>query len=185
MARGWTSPLHRTAAWRTWQTVHGPDWSLAALHTPGHLGGHLCLALGATLFSGDHVMGWSTTIVSPPDGDMAAYMASLDRLAGGSWTRFLPGHGESVDPGRAVAGLLAHRRARERRSWKRLTPDRPDPRPDRPDLPRHPGTSCPRPSATSWPISLIWRPETLSLPGHRCTRTPNSPCDDSGRFSRD
>lgn len=103
------------------QTVHGPDWSLAALHTPGHLGGHISLALGATLFSGDHVMGWSTTIVSPPDGDMAAYMASLDRLAGGSWTRFLPGHGESVDrPAVRVAGLLAHRRARERQILEAL-----------------------------------------------------------------
>jgi glyoxylase-like metal-dependent hydrolase (beta-lactamase superfamily II) len=51
-------------------TISGPDWSLSALHTPGHLGGHLCLALGDTLFSGDHVMGWATSIVSPPDGDM-------------------------------------------------------------------------------------------------------------------
>jgi glyoxylase-like metal-dependent hydrolase (beta-lactamase superfamily II) len=62
-------------------TISGPDWSLSALHTPGHLGGHICLALGDTLFSGDHVMGWATSIVSPPDGDMGAYMASLHRLA--------------------------------------------------------------------------------------------------------
>jgi glyoxylase-like metal-dependent hydrolase (beta-lactamase superfamily II) len=95
-------------------TISGPDWSLTALHTPGHLGGHLCLALGGTLFSGDHVMGWSTTIVSPPDGDMAAYMASLDRLSAQAWTRFLPGHGDAVtDPAARLAELVAHRRGRE------------------------------------------------------------------------
>lgn len=95
-------------------TVHGPDWTLSALHTPGHLGGHLCLALGRTLFSGDHVMGWSTSIVSPPDGDMGAYMASLDRLRGQRWTRFLPGHGDAVDtPADRIEALVAHRRQRE------------------------------------------------------------------------
>jgi glyoxylase-like metal-dependent hydrolase (beta-lactamase superfamily II) len=95
-------------------TLTGPDYSLTALHTPGHLGGHLCLAMGATLFSGDHVMGWSTTIVSPPDGDMAAYMASLDRLALSQWQRFLPGHGDPVErPAARLAELIAHRRQRE------------------------------------------------------------------------
>lgn len=95
-------------------TLSGPDWTLSALHTPGHLGGHLCLALGETLFSGDHVMGWSTTIVSPPDGDMAAYMSSLERLARPNWRRFLPGHGEAIDlPDVRVRDLLAHRRQRE------------------------------------------------------------------------
>ena len=96
------------------ETVAGPDWGLTALHTPGHLGSHLCLAQGGTLFSGDHVMGWSTTIVSPPDGDMAAYMASLDRLAGQEWVRFLPGHGEPVTrPAERLAELVVHRRTRE------------------------------------------------------------------------
>lgn len=95
-------------------TLSGPDYSLTALHTPGHLGGHLCLAMGRTLFSGDHVMGWSTTIVSPPDGDMAAYMASLDRLAQGRWQRFLPGHGDPVEtPDVRLGELIAHRRQRE------------------------------------------------------------------------
>ncbi|MBA3911913.1 MAG: MBL fold metallo-hydrolase [Rhodobacter sp.] len=94
--------------------VTGPDWELAALHTPGHLGGHLCLALGDTLFSGDHVMGWSTTLISPPDGDMAAYMASLRRLQSGPWQRFLPGHGDPVeDPAARMAELVAHRLGRE------------------------------------------------------------------------
>lgn len=92
----------------------GPDWELLALHTPGHLGGHLCLALGQTLFSGDHVMGWSTSIVAPPDGDMADYMASLARLMEREWRSFLPGHGPAVtDPAARMAELVAHRRARE------------------------------------------------------------------------
>lgn len=104
-------PDHRLA---DGQRLDGPDWSLAALHTPGHLGGHLCLALGDILFSGDHVMGWSTTIVSPPDGDMAEYMASLDRLSAGRWRSFLPGHGDPVtDPAARLAELAAHRRQRE------------------------------------------------------------------------
>lgn len=88
---------------------------LRVLHTPGHLGSHLCLALGDMLFSGDHVMGWSSSIVSPPDGDMADYMASLHRLAGQCWTRLLPGHGDPVeDPARRIADLIAHRQDRER-----------------------------------------------------------------------
>jgi glyoxylase-like metal-dependent hydrolase (beta-lactamase superfamily II) len=95
-------------------SLSGPDWSLTALHTPGHLGGHLCLAMGEVLFSGDHVMGWSTSIVSPPDGDMAAYMASLERLTTRTWRRFLPGHGEPVEtPDARLAELIAHRRQRE------------------------------------------------------------------------
>jgi glyoxylase-like metal-dependent hydrolase (beta-lactamase superfamily II) len=96
------------------ETLTGPDWTLRAIHTPGHLGGHLCLALGETLFSGDLVMGWSTSIVSPPDGDMGAYMASLHRLAEVRWRRFLPGHGAEVaEPDRRVAELIAHRQGRE------------------------------------------------------------------------
>ena len=96
------------------ETLSGPDWSLTALHTPGHLGGHLCLALGATLFSGDHVMGWSSSIVSPPDGDMGDYMASLHRLAATAWRRLLPGHGAPVEaPAERIAALIAHRQDRE------------------------------------------------------------------------
>jgi hydroxyacylglutathione hydrolase len=103
-------------------TLTGPDWSLTAVHTPGHLGGHLCLALGDTLFSGDHVMGWSTSIVSPPDGDMGAYMASLHRLAARNWQRFLPGHGEPVDdPAGRMAYLIAHRHQREAQILGALT----------------------------------------------------------------
>jgi glyoxylase-like metal-dependent hydrolase (beta-lactamase superfamily II) len=95
-------------------TVSGPDWMLSAIHTPGHLGGHLCLALGPILFSGDHVMGWSTSLISPPDGDMGAYMNSLDRLLSGGWHRLLPGHGEPVDdPASRIRDLIRHRRTRE------------------------------------------------------------------------
>ena len=91
-----------------------PDGTLTVLHTPGHLGGHICLALGDLLFSGDHVMGWATSIVSPPEGDMADYMASLHRLAGQAWSRLLPGHGKPVDtPAARIAELIAHRRQRE------------------------------------------------------------------------
>lgn len=88
--------------------------SLRALHTPGHLGGHHCFALGDVLFSGDHVMGWSTSVVTPPEGDMGAYRAALHRLSQGRWSRFLPGHGpEIADPAARLAELIAHRAARE------------------------------------------------------------------------
>ncbi len=96
------------------ETVDGPGWALTALHTPGHLGGHLCLTLGDQLFSGDHVMGWAPSLVSPPDGDMGDYMASLQRLAAGRWRRFLPGHGDPVDdPAHRLTTLIAHREGRE------------------------------------------------------------------------
>jgi glyoxylase-like metal-dependent hydrolase (beta-lactamase superfamily II) len=96
--------------------VEGPGWRLAAVHTPGHASDHLCFALEGegVLFSGDHVMGWATSMVSPPDGDMAAYMASLARLLGREEGLYLPGHGPAITAPRAhVAALLAHRRARE------------------------------------------------------------------------
>jgi glyoxylase-like metal-dependent hydrolase (beta-lactamase superfamily II) len=99
---------------RDGDTLPCTDRPLTVLHTPGHLGGHICLALGDQLFSGDHVMGWATSIVSPPEGDMSDYMASLDRLALGSWSRLLPGHGDPVtDPARRITELIAHRRGRE------------------------------------------------------------------------
>jgi hydroxyacylglutathione hydrolase len=94
--------------------VTGLDWTLRVIHTPGHLGGHVCLAAGRTLISGDHVMGWSTSVVSPPEGDMGDYMASLDRLGQELWDLALPGHGEPVtDPMARIAELAAHRRMRE------------------------------------------------------------------------
>jgi hydroxyacylglutathione hydrolase len=94
--------------------LSGPDWELRTIHSPGHLGGHICLAQGRTLFSGDHVMGWATSIVSPPEGDMGDYMASLDRLGQEDWALALPGHGEPVgDPQARITELATHRRLRE------------------------------------------------------------------------
>lgn len=96
------------------QELRFGDLQLTALHTPGHLGGHFCFALGDVLFSGDHVMGWSTSVVFPPEGDMAAYRASLARLAQRTWARMLPGHGaEITDPGARLTELLTHRARRE------------------------------------------------------------------------
>lgn len=95
------------------ERVDGPGWSLTAIHTPGHFGNHLCLQSGDQVFSGDHVMGWSTSIVAPPDGDMGAYMRSLDRLGQAAAARLWPGHGAAVeDPAARIADLVAHRRAR-------------------------------------------------------------------------
>ncbi len=97
-------------------TIAGDGWTLAAVATPGHTSNHLAFALPETgaLFSGDHVMGWSTTIVSPPDGDMAAYMASLEKLMRRDDRVYYPGHGEANDkPQRLVRGMLGHRKQRE------------------------------------------------------------------------
>lgn len=96
------------------QTICIAGLEIGVLHTPGHMGGHLCFALGHVLFSGDHVMGWSTSLIAPPDGDMAAYMASLSGLSARAWTQFLPGHGEAIrDPAARLDEILTHRRARE------------------------------------------------------------------------
>jgi len=96
------------------QTLDLAGLQIKVLHTPGHMGGHLCFGLGDVLFSGDHVMGWSTSLISPPDGDMAVYMAQLKRLTRHHWGQFLPGHGEVItEPAARLAHLIAHRRARE------------------------------------------------------------------------
>lgn len=86
---------------------------IVALHTPGHFGNHLSFRLGDAVFSGDLVMGWSSTLISPPDGDLADYFASLALLAGQGARVFYPGHGEPVaDPQARLAELAAHRQAR-------------------------------------------------------------------------
>jgi len=98
------------------ETLAGDGWTLEAIATPGHTSNHLAFALPETraLFSGDHVMGWSTTVVSPPDGEMAAYMASLEKLMGRNDRIYYPGHGNAVEsPQRLVRGLLGHRKQRE------------------------------------------------------------------------
>ncbi|SHJ26974.1 MBL fold metallo-hydrolase [Wenxinia saemankumensis] len=95
-------------------TVSGADWALRALHTPGHMGNHLCFLSGRAAFTGDLVMGWASTLISPPDGDLGAFLASCARLAATGARLFLPGHGAPVEDGPArIADLIAHRRARE------------------------------------------------------------------------
>ncbi len=90
---------------------------LTAVATPGHTSNHLCFADEASraLFTGDHVMGWSTTVVVPPDGDMAAYMASLDKLQQRDDRIYYPAHGPPVNnPRQHVRGFIGHRKQRER-----------------------------------------------------------------------
>lgn len=99
------------------QQVAGEGWTLTAVATPGHTSNHLCFALeeSGALFTGDHVMGWSTTVVAPPDGNMAAYMASLDKLMQRERDRvYYPAHGAPIErPQRFVRGLAGHRKQRE------------------------------------------------------------------------
>jgi glyoxylase-like metal-dependent hydrolase (beta-lactamase superfamily II) len=92
---------------------------LTAVTTPGHTSNHLCFAYGDALFTGDHVMGWSTTVVFPPDGDMAAYMASLDKLRKRDDRIYFPAHGPPVtNPKQYVRHLAGHRMQRERQILK-------------------------------------------------------------------
>jgi len=87
---------------------------LEVLHTPGHFPGHLSFALGDAVFSGDHVLGWASTFISPPDGDVAAFMATSRRLRDRGARVFYPGHGAPVrDPEGTLDWLVAHRRERE------------------------------------------------------------------------
>ncbi|GAO54320.1 metallo-beta-lactamase family protein [Novosphingobium sp. MD-1] len=99
------------------ETLSGAGWTLQAVATPGHTSNHLCYALreSGALFTGDHVMGWSTSVVSPPDGDMAAYMASLQKLHDREDRVYYPAHGPAIpNPRQFVRGMLGHRRQRER-----------------------------------------------------------------------
>jgi len=96
--------------------IAGGKWRFEAVHTPGHTSNHLCFALpdAGILFSGDHVMGWSTSVIAPPDGDMAAYMASLDKLLDRRDSVYWPTHGPAItEPHRHVRAFIAHRRERE------------------------------------------------------------------------
>jgi glyoxylase-like metal-dependent hydrolase (beta-lactamase superfamily II) len=105
--------------------IEGAEWRLTALFTPGHCGNHLCFALEGTgiLFSADHVMSWSTSVVSPPDGDMRAYMTSLAALRAreGVDRLYLPGHGPKLpDPMPFLDALAQHRAKREARILQAL-----------------------------------------------------------------
>lgn len=93
--------------------VETPDWSLRAIHTPGHAANHLSFAFEDLLFCGDIVLGWSTTLISPPDGDLGDYFRSLDRIGALGASRLLPAHGAAIDaPAPRLAELAAHRRER-------------------------------------------------------------------------
>ncbi|SEN61346.1 MBL fold metallo-hydrolase [Palleronia pelagia] len=104
-------------------TVRGEGWTIRALWTPGHLSNHLSFAWDDTLFTGDLVMGWASSLVSPPDGDMTQFMASVARLAETHWARFHPGHGDPVDaPAKRLDWLIAHRKGRETQILDALGP---------------------------------------------------------------
>ena len=108
---------------RDGEVVESDGWALRAVFTPGHTANHVAFALEGSgiLFSADHVMAWSTSIVAPPDGAMADYMASLDRLIGRDDRLYLPGHGGPVrQPAAFLRGLKVHRRMRERAILERL-----------------------------------------------------------------
>ena len=101
---------------RDGDSIAGKGWRFEAVHTPGHTSNHLCFALpeSGVLFSGDHVMGWSTSVIAPPDGDMSAYMASLDKLLGRRDAVYWPTHGPAIpEPQDHVRAFIAHRRERE------------------------------------------------------------------------
>jgi glyoxylase-like metal-dependent hydrolase (beta-lactamase superfamily II) len=103
--------------------IEGRNWSLEAIHTPGHMSNHLCFALAEekALFAGDHVMAWSTSVVAPPDGNMGQYMASLRLLLGRDDHIYWPAHGPARrDPLPLVRAYLAHRNMREQAIMQRL-----------------------------------------------------------------
>ncbi|MGZ9100070.1 MAG: MBL fold metallo-hydrolase [Brevundimonas sp.] len=105
------------------ERLAGDGWTLEALATPGHASNHMAFVLGEenALFSGDHVMGWSTTVVAPPDGDMAAYMASLDAVIARDFTTIWPTHGAPITaPAAFLAAYRAHRLDREAQVLARL-----------------------------------------------------------------
>ena len=104
--------------------IRGGDWTLECVATPGHMANHVCYALQEekTLFTGDHVMGWSTSIIAPPDGNMQDYMNSLDRLLTRDDELYWPTHGPRIpNPKEFVDGYIQHRRNREQQVLDRLS----------------------------------------------------------------
>jgi len=96
------------------EIINGDGWALEVIHTPGHLGNHIALGWGTACFTADHVMGWASSLVSPPDGDLSDFMASCARLRARDWSVFHPGHGAPIDdPAGRLDWLVGHRRARE------------------------------------------------------------------------
>lgn len=96
------------------ETITTADWQLTVRHTPGHLGNHICLQWEDSCFTGDHVMGWASSLVSPPDGDLSDFMSSCRRLNTTKWRTFYPGHGDLISlPNKRLDWLLDHRLSRE------------------------------------------------------------------------
>ena len=105
------------------QVIKGRGWSFECVHTPGHTSNHICYQYRETrsLFSGDHVMGWSTTIVAPPDGDMTQYLASLRLLLARDDAVYWPTHGPCIDPPKPyVSSLIEHRLTRQTQILERV-----------------------------------------------------------------
>ena len=103
------------------ETIHVDGHAFTAVATPGHTSNHVCFAYRGAVFTGDHVMGWSTTVVVPPDGDMSDYMASLGKLRQRDDRVYYPAHGPAVTkPQQLVRGMIGHRMQRERQILKRL-----------------------------------------------------------------
>jgi len=94
--------------------INGSDWQLEVIHTPGHIGNHICLAWKDICFTADHVMAWASSLVSPPDGDLTDFMNSCAKLEEHDWRIFYPGHGGPVsNPAERLAWLIEHRLKRE------------------------------------------------------------------------
>jgi glyoxylase-like metal-dependent hydrolase (beta-lactamase superfamily II) len=105
------------------ETISGDGWTIEAVATPGHTSNHLCLSVkeSGAIFTGDHVMAWSTSVIVPPDGDMADYMASLQKLYEREDKVYYPAHGKKVTNTRQlVRGMMGHRKQRERQILKLL-----------------------------------------------------------------
>jgi glyoxylase-like metal-dependent hydrolase (beta-lactamase superfamily II) len=103
--------------------IAGHGWTFEAIATPGHTSNHICYALAEenACFTGDHIMGWSTTVVSPPDGDMADYLASLDVIQQRGFATLWPTHGPPItSPGPFIDAYRAHRMDRERQILQQL-----------------------------------------------------------------
>jgi glyoxylase-like metal-dependent hydrolase (beta-lactamase superfamily II) len=104
-------------------TIAGPGWTFEAIPTPGHTSNHICYALAEenACFTGDHIMGWSTTVVTPPDGNMGAYIASLDAIQARGFARLWPTHGPPItEVGPFIDAYRAHRMDRERQILEHL-----------------------------------------------------------------
>lgn len=96
------------------EVIKVEDRALKVIHTPGHMGNHISLAMEDACFTGDHIMGWASSLVSPPDGDLTDFMASCERLAQENWRVFYSGHGAAItEPNARLQWLITHRRSRE------------------------------------------------------------------------